>query len=62
MFPDMQRLYVDARDLGQPSAWDALTESRVPIPNDVDCILAGWPCADASRMNAQSGSEGNRTC
>lgn len=61
LFPAMGRLFRDARDLGGEQAPDVIPSSSQPV-EPADCIVAGFPCTDASRFNNAAASTQNLTC
>ena len=61
-FPGMKAIYVDTLRLGDEAAFDKINDRFVTTPRSLGIFLAGFPCVDASSLNAKRKSLANRTC
>lgn len=61
LFDDLPRMFGDAARLGHDMAHDYQRDEMAPIPA-AECLIAGFPCTDASALNKQSWSQENSGC
>lgn len=61
LFPRTNRLFRDARDLGDEQAFDEISQASQCVAH-AECLVAGFPCTDASRLNGAATSQDNLTC
>ena len=61
-FPELPRLFGDSCQLADGKAYDAITGVEQEVPCDLDIFCAGFPCVDASALNASASNSENRAC
>ena len=61
-FPQLSHLFEDCTSLTDVKALDVVTGSMQSVPMELDCLQAGFPCTDVSRMHKDSGSLEHQTC
>jgi len=61
-FPGMKTLYADTLRLGDDAAFDKISQRLVATPRNLGAVIAGFPCVDASALNAKRKSVANRSC